>query len=412
MTNVFARSNEDRFTPAMSSGRGDWLNVLAHVDPRYGGLSAGVPALTSSISTAMKASVSLAAFCRSGEEFRPAVAPNVKLHYFPVERLGWFRDSAARRGFDDLVARAAGLHIHGLWETSTNAAARSARAHGKPYLVSAHGMLEPWALRNKGHKKHIYAALFERANMRGAACLHALTEAEAQNYRDFGLRNPIAIIPNGVDIPASLSAEPFLVQFPELRHKRLILFLGRIHYKKGLDILSQAWSQVAPEWRDAQIVFAGPDFEGTQAGTQALLRSLGIESRVTFTGMLPKDLKWSALAAAHSFVLPSYSEGLSLSVLEAMGAGVPVIVTKQCNLPEVATYSCGWVIQPRVGDLAVALDKVLRMPVSQLAEIGANGRRLVAEHYTWRVVGRQMSSVYGWLEGGCRPVQVDVVEAA
>lgn len=396
----------------MANAHGDWLNVVAHLDPRYGGLSTGVPALTSSISASTKAAVSVGAFCRSGEEFRPAVTPNVEVHYFPVERLNWFRDSAARRRFDELVARSAGLHIHGLWETSTNAAARAARAHGKPYLLSAHGMLERWALRNKGRKKQIYAALFERANLRGASCLHALTEAEAQDYRDFGLRNPIAIIPNGVDIPASLSPEPFLTRFPELRQKKLVLFLGRIHYKKGLDILSQAWSQVASQWRDVQLVLAGPDFENTQTEIQKLLRSLGIQSRATFTGMLAKELKWSALAAAHCFVLPSYSEGLSLSVLEAMGAGVPVIVSKQCNLPEVATYSCGWVIQPRVGDLTVALDEALRTSDSKLSEIGANGRRVVGECYTWHVVGKQMSSVYGWLEGGSKPVHVDVLEAA
>jgi glycosyltransferase involved in cell wall biosynthesis len=412
MTSAIQKVSEVWFSPAAGATCGEWLNVVAHLDPRYGGLSAGVPALSSSISATGEASVSVGAFCRSGEEFRPAVAPDIKVHYFPVERLSWFRDSAARRRFDELVARSAGLHVHGLWEISTNAAVRSARAHRKPYLLSAHGMLERWALSNKWLRKQIYAALFERANLRGAACLHALTHAEAQNYRDFGLRNPIAVIPNGVEIPASLSAGMFRAHFPELRDKKVVLFLGRIHYKKGLDILTQAWSQLASQWRDAQLVLAGPDFEDTEAEIRKMLRHLGVESRVTFTGMLTKELKWSALAAAHCFVLPSYSEGLSLSVLEAMGAGVPVIVTEQCNLPEVSIYSCGWVIHPRTGELTVALDEVLRASHSKLSEMGANGRRVVADHYTWRVVGKQMSSLYHWLQGGRKSVHLEVLEAA
>ena len=147
-------------------------------------------------------------------------------------------------------------------------------------------MLESWALKNKRLKKQIYAALFERRNLQGAACLHALTQAEAQDYRNFGLKNPIAVIPNGVEIPSAVSAEPFLAQFPALRGKQLVLFLGRIHFKKGLDILCRAWSKIFKNHPNTQLVLAGPDFENTQAEIQKLLQSLGAESQVTFTGML------------------------------------------------------------------------------------------------------------------------------
>jgi glycosyltransferase involved in cell wall biosynthesis len=380
-----------------------WLHVVSHLDPKYGGLSAAVPALGSSVSTGGQFSIALAGFCRQGENFHPAVASGMNVHHFPIGYAGWWRDRASRQTFRHLVRQSAGVHIHGLWQLSASAAARAAQAESKPYIVSAHGMLESWALANKRLKKSIYAALFERANLRSAACLHALTRAEAQDYRNFGLRNPIAVIPNGVDVPPACSPDLFLDRFPELRGRRLLLFLGRIHFKKGLDVLCQAWSRVSRDWPDAQLVLAGPDFENTRMPIEKLLEERRMRHRVTFTGMLPSDLKWSALRAAECFVLPSYSEGLSVSVLEAMGMGLPVIVSEQCNLPEVAEKDCGWVIPPRMQELESSLNAVLRSSSQDRAGLGANGRRLVAQRYSWRVVGEQMSDVYAWTQGGPLP---------
>ncbi|MDQ2844185.1 MAG: glycosyltransferase [Acidobacteriota bacterium] len=377
--------------------------MVSHLDPKYGGLSAVVPALGSAVAAHGRCSISLEAFCRPDEHFAPAVADGIAVSYFPVGRLAWRKDATARRTFQRTVAEASGVHIHGLWQMSTAAAVRAAKSLSKPYVISAHGMLERWALANKPVKKKIYAALCERSNLRGAACLHALTEAEAGDYRRFGLPNPIAVIPNGVDIPASAAAGLFLDRFPALRGRRLILFLGRIHFKKGLDILSEAWARIASRWPEAQLVLAGPDFEGTQALIETRLRELGIERRVTFTGMLDAPLKWSALAAAECFVLPSYSEGLSVSVLEAMGLGLPVIVSEQCNLPEVACHACGLTIQPRVDELSAALEHMLGASGRERSSFGQNGRRLIDERYSWPAIGEQMTALYAWLTGGPRP---------
>jgi glycosyltransferase involved in cell wall biosynthesis len=129
---------------------------------------------------------------------------------------------------------------------------------------------------------------------------------------------------------------------------------------------------------------------------------------VKFTGMLDGPYKWSALAAADVFVLPSYSEGLSVSVLEAMGAGRPVIVTRQCNLPLVSERGCGWVIEAETSPLAAALLELLRLPARNLDAIGVSGRSLVAQHYSWAVIGKQVSELYGWLNGDARPSSVEV----
>jgi glycosyltransferase involved in cell wall biosynthesis len=383
--------------------REPWVNVLSHLDPKYGGMSAAVPALSSAVAEVGKHAVALAGFCAVDEEYSHITNRGVPVHRIQAGYANWVSNKAARDQFQKAVYSASGVHIHGLWEPSSLIAARAAKRANKPYLISAHGMLQPWALNNKRWKKAIYGALIERSNLQGAACLHALTKAEADDYRAYGLTNPIAVIPNGVDIPAHADSELLLNEFPELRGKRLILFLSRIHFKKGLDILCRAWSSVAKRWPDAHLVLAGPDFENTRSSIEALIAAAKLTERVTFTGMLDNRLKWSALRAAECFVLPSYSEGLSVSVLEAMGMALPVIVTRQCNLPEVKEYGCGWVIEPNSDELAAALDGCLALPVSARAEMSRNGQSLIEKSYSWQVVGEQMSSLYSWMQGESIP---------
>ena len=350
-----------------------------------------------------------AAFCSSLEIYPTSSHRDLDVTLWPAGRLAWLSKPALRKRFEQQINQADGVHIHGLWEQSTSIAGRTARALRKPYILSAHGMLEPWALANKRFKKILYARLFERANLEGATCLHALTHAEARDYRSFGLRRPIAIVPNGVYIPDIVDPDLFLAQYPGLKRKRILLFLGRIHFKKGLDILVQAWAKVAKRWPDAHLVLAGPDFEGTRASIEELVQQAGIGDQVLFTGMLRADLKWSALAAAQGFVLPSYSEGLSVAALEAMGTGLPVILTEQCNLPEVKTHQAGWQVESNVPSLTSAIEEFLSNSVTANLSVGKRGRRLVLERYNWAAVAAQMSEVYQWAQGGPAPANVDLL---
>ena len=401
----------DRDLPkaAPSPGRGRWVNVVSHLDARYGGLSAVVPRLASAIADTTDFRVDLAAFCAPDEVYSFADHRELPVTKWPASRLAWLKDRRLIRDFRDSIRDADGIHIHGLWEQSTRAATQAARALRKPYVLSAHGMLETWALKNKRIKKTIYAALTERKNINGAACLHALTHAEAEDYRRFGSRCPIAIIPNGVAIAQNANSELFLRKYPSLREKRVVLFLGRIHFKKGLDILIEAWATIAEKWPEARLVLAGPDFEGTRSKIEALAAERGLNERVLFTGMLRDEMKWSALAAAQCFVLPSHSEGLSVSVLEAMGVGLPVIITEQCNLPQVATYEAGWIVKPDLHQIAASLNEFLQNSPSTNQQIGKRGRLLVGEQYNWPLIARKMSEVYQWVQGGPIPASVDLL---
>jgi glycosyltransferase involved in cell wall biosynthesis len=378
-----------------------WLNVVTHLDPSYGGLSAAVPALSASVASFDRHRISIEAFCLPHETFLREAYPKVAISEWPATRRDWIKDRNLRASFNNVVRGADGVHIHGLWEQSTFAAASAARRHKRPYIVSAHGMLDKWALANRRIKKAIYSALVEKTNVQGATCLHALTRAEAQDYVAYGAKQPIAIIPNGVQVPRDTSSALFLQQFPDLKDKRLVLFLGRIHFKKGLDLLVNAWRSIAGDFPAAQLVLAGPNCEGTQEELERAICGSSLQSRVTFTGMLRGSMKWSALATAECFVLPSYSEGLSVAVLEAMGSGLPVIVSNACNLPEIARRGAGWVIPPEAGALHEALGQCLSGSWTAKQQMGDRGRAFVDEEFSWPSVASRMNDLYAWvLRGG------------
>lgn len=401
----------ERLVPTLvsSSPASRWLQVVSHIDPKYGGLSSAVPALGQRIAEDRSFKISLAAFCAPEERFHPAGFNAQQLSFWPAGRKAWLQDRELRPALLQQLRQVDGVHIHGLWEQSTAITAQAARSLKLPYIISAHGMLEPWALANKRLKKMLYGMLVERKNVARASCLHALTRAEARHFVNFGARSPIAIIPNGVEIPRQKDPSLFLNKFPVLQGKRIVLFLARLHPKKGLDLLIEAWAKVAREHPDAHLVLAGPDSEGTQARIEQYINQHRLQASVSFTGMLRDQMKWSALAAAECFVLPSYSEGLSVSALEAMGMGLPVIVTKPCNMPEVTHYQAGWEIAPEVPALTTALSELLNNSHFENRGIGLRGASLIESRYTWPVVAGQMSEVYRWMQGGPMPLGVDLI---
>lgn len=376
-----------------------WMEVLPHLDAKYGGIATSAPRASIAAAASGAHRSAIAAFCLPDEQTR-TVAGAVAL--FPLGRLQWLTSPALRRRFQQTLARADAYHIHGLWQEHCSMTAAYATRQHKPFVVSAHGMLDAWALDNKGFKKRLYASLVERRHLARATCLRALTLTERDDYRRFGLRNPVAVIPNGVDIPEGRSDE-FLLRFPELRGKRVVLFMGRIHYKKGPALLCRAWARVHRSFPDAHLVIAGPDFENTSREVARLVTDSGIGASVSMPGLFQGSLTWAALRAADLFVLPSYSEGLSRAVLEAMGCGLPVLITHACNFPEVAQHECGVVIDADEHALAGALSDMLRAPAAALQRMGQNGERLVRERFSWEVVGRQQALLYDWVLGGGVP---------
>lgn len=399
-----------------AASQGRWIEAVSHLDPVYGGLCAAVPQMASELSLHEGFTIDVASFTKLDESSHLAERSELSVTHWPSSRLAWMRDRALRERLMRLIADADGVHVHGLWEAHGSLSASVARELGKPYIVSAHGMLDPWALASKRWKKRLYAAVVERATLQGAACLHALTRAEARDYRSFGCSGPIAIIPNGVTLRPRTDDQALYAAFPQLHGKRLVLFMGRLHYKKGLDLLVDAWAALAHRFSDATLVLAGPDSDDSRAPIERRVRESVLGASVVFTGMLSARMKHSALANAECFVLPSYSEGHSVAVLEAMGAGLPVILSTECHVPEVTAFHAGWEIPAELDPLVAALEAMLLRTPAENAATGSRARDLVRQRFTTEVVTRQMAELYRWvqnsrLQGGPRPTTFELLEA-
>ncbi|MGO9794581.1 MAG: glycosyltransferase [Terracidiphilus sp.] len=290
------------------------------------------------------------------------------------------------------------LHIHSIWMYPSVIALRWSRGK-KPYLVSPHGLLKPLALRNSRWKKQIAALLYENEHLRRATCLHALNTAEAEALRDYGLKNPICILPNGTTMRDETALQAS-------RKSRSVLYLGRFHPLKGLRSLLEAWSAVRKEaaaagWR---MTIAGWDQNHHCAELERLADRLQVRSSVDFLGPQFGADKDRCFAGASAFILPSKSEGMPVSILEAWAWKLPVLMTSECNLPEGAAAGAAIMMAPEVISIAAALLQLFSLTDSEREVMGGNGRALVETSYQWRQIGRSMTEVYDWVLGrGPRP---------
>lgn len=298
------------------------------------------------------------------------------------------------------------IHQHGIWRLSSVGTYRWARRTGRPYVIEVHGMLSQWALNNSAWKKRLALAVFQRRQLEAAACLIVNTVEEARAVRDFGLTNPIAIIPNGVDIPNERTPRsPYRDAIGPDR--KAILFLGRIHPKKGLRELLMAWSKIVQGRKHADtwsLVITGWDDGGHEAGLRRLAKRHGLAAPdLHFTGPLFGSDKQAALADAAAFILPSFSEGLPMAVLEALAARLPVLMTSACNLPEAFDCGAALEIEPDGSSIRRGIDTLLEMSPEQVQRMGDRGRQLVNERFTWPSVALRVHRVYAWLLGDQRP---------
>jgi len=296
------------------------------------------------------------------------------------------------------------LHVEGLWMYPSMAAVRWAAGNGAYLLVSPRGMLDSWAMRNSAWKKRLAGLLYENAHLNAAACLHALCASEYKSIRAYGLRNPVAIVPNGVDLPS----EPSDCGQPEWKnllpgHSQVLLFIGRIHPKKGLNHLLHAWARVKQESSSAaepwHLVIAGWEEGGHQKELEQLSLTLRLGESIHFVGPQFYQQKDASLIRAAAFILPSFSEGLPMAVLEAWSYRLPVLMTPQCNLPEGFVAKAAIAVSPEAASIAVGLRKLFGMTELERRAMGDRGRRLVEERFSWPTVAASMRSVYSWVLG-------------
>ncbi|MBN2133905.1 MAG: glycosyltransferase [Sedimentisphaerales bacterium] len=311
----------------------------------------------------------------------------------------WFRSPSLVRGLSKAVHEIDLLHLHGVWTHVQQATARLARKRNVPYMITAHGVLFPWKIRSKGFKKRTYLSLIGRHMLTSSACLHAITSAEVEGFRHIGYDGPVTVVPNGVDVPQyhgfSLRDEAE-VRWSVLKGRRVVLFLSRLSPEKGLDQLIPAFGDLVKckAYDDTLLVLAGPVGGRYCSKVRALIEESGVQDSVVMVGFVQGHEKDLLMSRADVYTLPSYSEGFSISVLENLALGTPVLVTTGCNFPEVARVGAGLCCQPTRGDLADGLRELLDMPGDEAEKMGHRGRELVLNNYTWPVVAAKLLTVY------------------
>ena len=330
--------------------------------------------------------------------------PENKIRKFSVigpRRLGlsvaMMKSAAGRDGrFFDIV------HQHGIWTGVSLVTTTLHEKFGLPYVVAPHGSLEQWALKRSRIKKWIAKTAYESRNLKYASCLQATAEHEVSDFRDFGLDNPVALIKNGISdhwLNSEGDTKRFQRQFEISFEKRILFYLSRITPKKGLLMLIKAIEEIKADFENWILVIGGTDEFGHKAEVESLVKSLDMKDRVKFVGPLFDQPKRDAFAAADLFILPSYSEGAPIVVLDSLAVGVPVITTKASAWKDLEDYKCGWEADISVDGICESLREAISLSREQLKEMGQRGRKLVESKYTWNSSAQKMIKLYDWLLG-------------
>lgn len=289
------------------------------------------------------------------------------------------------------------FHMEALWRYP-QLLMTSWKKHKKaPIVCTPHGMLDPYIIKNQGVVKRIVSNLFFQKSLEAVDCYHALCQKELEDIRAYGLKQPVAIIPNGINLPDSN------LKFEKSDKKKHLLYLGRLHKKKGVDLLLKALTVINKEKKEMldnwQIDLVGWDHEGCKAELEKIVADNHLDDLVVFHGGLFGENKQRMYANADGYILPSHGEGLPMTVLEAWSWKIPVIMTPECHLPEGYSANAAIEINDNVESVCNGLKTFLGMSDKERQSMGMRGYNLVRENFTWDVSAKKMIEVYEWLLG-------------
>jgi glycosyltransferase involved in cell wall biosynthesis len=311
---------------------------------------------------------------------------------FSSEFLEWLRSQAKKNEFKI-------YHSHSLWMMPNVYPGWAVKGSQVKLIISPRGTLSAYALKINRWVKKLFWIFLQGRVVRQASCLHATAESEYRDIRALGLKQPVCIIPNGIDVPEFEPKQSNLNQ-------RTLLYLGRIHPKKGLINLLHAWAQIENHFPNWKLKIIGPN-EGNHLADLLNLRDELALKKIEIIGPLYGKDKLTAYREADLFVLPTHSENFGMTVAESLAAGTPVIVTKGAPWSQIANKNAGWWIDIGIEPLTRCLHQALSLGGEDLANMGVNGRRWMLESYSWDAIASEMASVYQWMiEGGTLPKSV------
>lgn len=285
------------------------------------------------------------------------------------------------------------VHINCCWQPESALAQKWAGDKGYKTVYTPHGMLEPWILHRHYWTRKVPALLlYQKAAIKRADVIHATAESERQNLLNLGYNKNVAVIPNGIDVKQIEMKDSW-------EKKNTLLFLSRIHVKKGIDLLINAVAELKEEMKDYQVLIAGEGDADYIAGLKNLAKQKGVDGIVQLIGGVYGDAKWELYRNADVFVLPTYSENFGIVVAEALACGTPVLTTEGTPWKELLSRSCGWWVPCTQAEITNAIKSTLSIEDEKLRELGQNGRKLVEDCYSVESIAMKMKSLYEWLSG-------------
>ena len=384
---------------------------ILHILPMVGRRSLGLGPVALNLARQQeKLGCEAKVWCTDSEkEVRWAVAEN-RIPEGAIARYGALEFS--RIYFSPSMERAVGLgvggeidvvHQHGVLTALSRVTNRWRKTQKGLTVIAPHGCLDGVGLNRSRWKKRLALIAYERENLQRASCLHATSMLEVESLRTFGLRNPVALIPNGLSeewLESTGDRSRFLENFGLSAGRPVMLYLGRITPLKGLHMLVRTLARMRSQLDHWLLVIAGPDEFNHTATLVDLIEQEKMEHWVRFVGPLYGQQKRDAFAAASFFVLPSYGEAFSLVVIEALGAGVPVLTTKRVPWSELEAHDCGWRTEATEDSLLDGLRRIIDLPNAVLGKMGRNGKDLAIRDYTWIQAAQKTRILYQWLLGG------------
>jgi glycosyltransferase involved in cell wall biosynthesis len=295
------------------------------------------------------------------------------------------------------------IHGHGLWLPANWATGFYAKRYNKPFVITTRGALNPNALSHSVWKKRLAGLLFDNRNLHYADCIHVTSSDEYESIRSYGLKNPVAVIPNGIDFETFNNLHKrssHIGNFKGLEGKKVLLYLSRISWEKGLVELAESWDRIAPEFEDWVLLIVGDGKPEYVSKLKARFDAGKGRDRIVWTGILTGSEKLEAYAVADLFVLPSHTENFSLVTAEALAAGVPVVTTRGTPWSDLKEKNCGWWVPIGTEHLTGALRQAMNLPDVERQKMGENGKRLIEGKYTWGRIAAEMVSVYDWILNG------------
>lgn len=357
--------------------------VISSIDKELGGPSRSVPILAKGLD---EIGISTTLLTRESDNMNLHILKdsNVEIIIIPKNKIEYSIERVIQYGNFDI------LHLHSLWDPFLHKAARIARKYNIPYIMTPRGTLEPWCLEQKKLKKKLALLLYQKKDLQKAICEQATSIMEAINIRNLGIKPPIAIIPNGIIFSGYECRDDSFKN----KVKKQIVFISRIHKKKGIEILIEAWKTIHIKYCDWKIIIAGNGDPNYIKLLQKLICNLNLQNTISIIPPVYGEDKKNLYQTSSIFILPTYSENFGMVIAEAMSCGVPVITTNGTPWQELNSLGLGWCVDLSVQNIATTLSEAIELGQDKLFSMGQKANLYVNEHYDYIKVAEKTAFLY------------------